>query len=67
MTNKLDLELGQVDEDNDGEMDGGRIVIYQAVRHRFGTWSVWSLEKSFYVGKLVQRAHVLVGYCELFC
>ena len=35
MTVKFDFESGQDGEDNDGEMDGDRILIWQAVRHLF--------------------------------
>ena len=66
MTDKLDLELGQANDDNDEEMDGDRIVIYQAVRHLFFSCSVWNFEKSFGVGKLVRRVHVLVDHRESF-
>ena len=47
MTDKLGFELGQVDEDNDGEMDVDWIVIYQAVHHLFCSRSVWNLKKPF--------------------
>ena len=66
MTDKLDLELGQANDDNDEEMDGDRIVIYQAVRHLFFSCSAWNFEKPFGVGKLVRRVHVLVDHREPF-
>ena len=62
---KLVLELGQINENNDGEMDGDRIVIYQVVRCLFGSWDVWNLKKSFGVNIFARHVRVLVGLSQI--
>ena len=51
---KLDLEMGRVDEDTDGEKDGDHIEDKQLVCLVFGSQFVLSHEKPFGVVKLVQ-------------